>query len=127
MIYSYEYDTSFTPSMPVVAIKVGRSLTLPTLMLTALVDSGADSAIIPVTYLRQIGARKEKTVWMRTVTGTRSVIDIYAVSLQLGPFEFRNHFVAGGSQPAEIIIGRDILNQFIITLNGLANVVEISQ
>lgn len=64
---------------------------------------------------------------MRTVTGARSVIDLYAISLQFGPFEFHSRIVAGGLQPDEIIIGRDILNQFIVTLNGLANAVEISQ
>lgn len=64
---------------------------------------------------------------MRTVTGSRSVVDIYAISLQFGPFAFREHFVVGGSQPNEIIIGRDVLNQFIVTLDGLASVVEISQ
>jgi hypothetical protein len=103
--------------MPVGGIKIGRSLTPPTLELNALIDSGADSVIIPVLYLRQIRARKERTVWMRTVTGTRSVVDMDAISLQFGPFEFRNRFVVGGLQLDEIIIGRDILNQFIVTLS----------
>ncbi len=124
-MYTYAYDSSFTPAMPVVSIKIGRSLTPPQLQLNALIDSGADSVIIPLVYLRQIRARKERTVWMRTVTGTRSVVDMYTISLQFGPFEFRNQLVAGGLQPNEIIIGRDILNQFIVTLNGLASVVEI--
>lgn len=64
---------------------------------------------------------------MRTVTGTRSVIELSAISLQFGSFEFRNRIVAEGLQPDEITIGRDILNQFIVTLNGLATMVEISQ
>jgi len=127
MIYTYDYDTSFIPSMPVIEIKIGRALAPPTLLLHALIDSGADSVIIPLRYLRQIRARKERTVWMRTVTGTRSRIDMYAISLQFGPFQFHDRLVAGGLQPNEIIIGRDILNQFIVTLNGLASMVEISQ
>lgn len=127
MIYTYDYDSDFTPSMPVVAIQVGRSLTPPTLRLTALIDSGADSVIIPLLYLRQIRARKERTVWMRTVTGERSVVDMYMISLQFGPFAFRERLVVGGLQPMEIIMGRDILNQFIVTLNGLASMVEITQ
>lgn len=127
MIYTYEYDSSFIPAMPVVAIKIGRALTTPILPLNALIDSGADSVIIPLNYLRQVRARKERTVWMRTVTGERSVVDLYLISLQFGPFTFPDRLVAGGFQPTEIIIGRDILNQFIVTLNGLANVVEIAQ
>ena len=64
---------------------------------------------------------------MRTVTGKRSVVDMYMVSMLFGPFEFRQRLVVGGTEPNEIIIGRDILNQFVVTLNGLAGVVEVSQ
>lgn len=127
MIYTYDYDTSFNPSMPIIEIKIGRSFVTPSLALVALIDSGADSVIIPLQQLRKIKARKERSVWMRTVTGTRSIVDLYSISLQVGPFEFRDRIVVGGSQPNELIIGRDILNQFIVTLNGLASVVEISQ
>jgi len=127
MIHTYDYDSSFEPSMPVVEIKIARSLTVPILTLQAMIDSGADGSIIPVRYLQQINARKENSLWIRTVTGKRSIADMYSVAMQFGPFEFRDLLVVGGSQEGEIIIGRDILNQFIITLNGLANVVEISQ
>ncbi len=127
MIHTYDYDTSFLPAMPVIEIKIGRSLTPPTLKLMAVIDSGADGVIIPLCHLRQIRARQERTAWMRTVTGARSVIDLYSISLQFGPFGFRDLIVASGLPPNEIIIGRDILNQFIVTLNGLASVLEISQ
>ncbi len=127
MIYTYDYDLAFSPSMPVVPIKIGRSLALPTLVLTALVDSGADGSIIPLRYLREIQARRERTAWMRTVTGMRSIIDLYSISMHVGPFEFRDRLVAAGNQPDEIIIGRDILNQLVVTLNGLASVVELTQ
>jgi len=35
--------------------------------------------------------------------------------------------VVGGPQRDEIILGRDALNHFIVTLNGLASMIEISQ
>lgn len=127
MIYSYDYDSSFIPSMPIVEIKIGRSLTQPELPLNALIDSGADGTIIPVRFLNQIRARAEKSLWMRTVTGKRSVVDVYTVSMKFGAFEVGEHLVVGGLQPDEIISGRDILNQFIVTLNGLASMAEISQ
>ena len=64
---------------------------------------------------------------MRTVTGTLSVINLYSISMHVGPLEFRDRMVAGGNQPDEIIIGRDILNQLVVTLNGLASMVELTQ
>ena len=35
--------------------------------------------------------------------------------------------VVGDKLGDEVIVGCDVLNQFIVTLNGLASVVEISQ
>lgn len=127
MIYMCDYDTSYWPSMPVAKIIIGRALTLPTRTLTALIDSGADGSIIPLLYLQEIHARKVKSLWMRTVTGKRSVVDMYVISMHVGAFEFRERLVIGGVQRDEIIIGRDILNQFVVTLNGLASTVEIAQ
>jgi hypothetical protein len=34
--------------------------------------------------------------------------------------------VVGDTEGEEAILGRDVLNQLIVTLNGLASVVEIS-
>ena len=59
--------------------------------------------------------------------GKRSVVNMYVISMHFGPFEFQERLVGGGLQPNEIIIGRDILNQFVVTLNGLAGMVEIGQ
>jgi hypothetical protein len=127
MIYTYDYDASYLPAAPVIEIRIGRALSTPSLALTALIDTGADGLVIPLTRLRQIRARKERKAWLRTVTGFRAPVDIYSISLQFGPFAFQDVAVAGGSQPTEVIIGRDILNQFIVTLNGLASAVEITQ
>lgn len=127
MIYTYEYDSSYVPAMPVIEIKIGRALALPSLPLTALIDSGADGVIIPLQHLKQLKARREQRAWMRTVAGARSMVQLYSISLQLGPFDFRDLTVAAGLHPEEAIIGRSVLNKFIITLNGLANAVELSQ
>jgi hypothetical protein len=35
-------------------------------------------------------------------------------------------FLLGRSQTTEVIFGRDVLNQLIVTLNGLAFITEIS-
>jgi hypothetical protein len=34
--------------------------------------------------------------------------------------------VVAGAEGDEIILGRNVLNQLVVTLNGLANAVEIS-
>jgi hypothetical protein len=42
-VYTYDYDATYHPAMPVVDIEIGRATAETSLTLTALVDSGADA------------------------------------------------------------------------------------
>lgn len=53
--------------------------------------------------------------------------DMYRVSLQVGPYRASRLTVVADRQNQQMILGRDVLNQMIVTLNGLAGVVELSQ
>jgi hypothetical protein len=86
LIYSHDYDQSYNPSAPVVEVTVGKPFVIPSLKLIALVDSGSDSLIIPLRYLKLVGAVKEKRVWMRNVGGSRFAVDLYSVSLSFSQF-----------------------------------------
>ena len=58
-MYTYEYDSTEIPSMPVVAVEVaayGKKDTL--IALRAMVDSGSDGSMLPIKVLQQIKARK---------------------------------------------------------------------
>ena len=63
---------------------------------------------------------------MRPDYGTQYPVTIYIVQLQIGSIILTSMEVVGRVGSNETIVGRDVLNQFIITLNGLANVTEIS-
>jgi hypothetical protein len=54
------------------------------------------------------------------------LFDLYVVSFRLGDFNQSVMRVAGSKEYDETILGGDVLNQLIVTLNGLASVVEIS-
>ena len=51
MIYSFDYDRTFSPSMPIVDVRIGSPEVEPSLPLTAIIDSGADATIIPIRIL----------------------------------------------------------------------------
>jgi len=91
-----------------------------------LVDSGADGTIAPLHILKQIQARRVDTVNMRPLRGPVYRVDIYEVELQIGSFRVPQGTGSGRSQNEGMILGRNVLNQFIVTLNGLASMVEIS-
>ncbi len=128
MIYTYEYDNAyFGPAMPIVEIEINAVGEQDRLVLRALVDSGADATMIPIRHLQRIGA---KIVDRRQMRGSANIsywIDVYAIGLKVGPYDHSTLEVIGNRQGDDIIVGRDILNQMIVTLNGLANVVELSQ
>ena len=124
-IYTYEYDNEYNPAMPVVDINIGRAMGTASLALKALVDSGADATIIPINYLQQIRARRSRKMWMRGTAGGRVLVDLYQISLQLGPLAQTLLEVVGSSQNDEVIVGRDVLNHLTVTLNGPANSVEV--
>ena len=64
---------------------------------------------------------------MRTITGVRSVVDLYEVSLRIGSHSFPYVRVAADKHNEMMVLGRDILNHLVITLNGLASATEIQE
>jgi predicted aspartyl protease len=125
-MYQHDYLATYYPSAPVVEIEIGVTRTEPRVTVLALVDSGADGTIIPIHYLQQIGALPVGRKWMRGVRGAYDQVKLYNVFIQLGNYSLYAS-VVGDEVNDEAMIGRDVLNQFIVTLNGLASVVEITQ
>lgn len=125
MLYTYTYDTNYSPSMPIIDLVIGRAQMTPSLQITAIVDSGADATMIPVVYLEQISARKGKQAIVRGYLGRRDVVVRYDISLEFAHFSRKIISVVGVTQTTEAVIGRDILNTLVVTLDGLASAVEI--
>lgn len=125
IVYSYEYDASYIPAMPMVTIHIGKSDSTPSLVLSALVDSGADVTMIPVALLTHVNAIKRQRVFIRGISGKRTGTSLYTIALQVAHYERNRMNVVGNEETDDIILGRDILNHFVTTLDGLANAVEI--
>lgn len=53
------------------------------------------------------------------------IVDLYLVVMSIGEIEIAARGAAD-KNGNELIIGRNVLNQLIVTLNGLASVTEIS-
>lgn len=127
MVYTYDYDATYVPAMPMVTIRIGKPDTPVSLTLSALVDSGADATMIPVSYLKSVNAIKRQHVFVRSVSGKRTGANLYTISLQVAHYERQRIDVIGNQDTDEIIVGRDILNHLVITLHGLANSVLVER
>jgi ABC-type hemin transport system ATPase subunit len=126
MHISFDYDTTYFPAFPYLEMTVSGKWGSQGRVLNGLIDSGSDATQIPARILRQIGADKLDERWVRDLSGIRHRVTLYKVWIQIGPFELYGVEVVGREGISEIIVGRDVLNQLIVTLNGLAQITEIS-
>ena len=125
MVYSYNYDSDYHPSMPMIELSLGLPLSETAIEVRAIVDSGADATMIPARTLQEVGARRSRKALMRGVSGVGTLVDLYAVAVQLGPYRQGFVEVVGVVDSDETIIGRGLLNHLSVTLNGPALVVEV--
>src|SRR4051794_27884558 len=118
-VTSFLYDTGYIPSAPVVTMRLSARRKLE---LTALVDSGADATMISINFLHQIGADYVRTQRMRGIIGASRRVNLYSVTIQISTHRLPSIRVVGSAFGTEVILGRDVLNHLILTLNGLAGV-----
>ncbi len=125
-ILSFSYDSNFDPAAPLIEIGVSYLNNHDNQeSLSALLDSGADATMLPINVLTKVGARYLETRFMRGATGHRIEVDTYLVSIHIGAFTISGIQAVAMREGIESIVGRDVMNQLEITLNGPANVVEV--
>jgi len=121
MTLRFPYDTNYDgPAFPVISLSVSGRQPDAIVHLTGLLDSGADATIVPHRVLEEVHARHTDVAWARTVAGNRYRVDLYVVTLTIGTVRLPSIKVISNTQTAETIIGRDVLNQMLVTLDGPA-------
>jgi predicted aspartyl protease len=129
-MYTHNYDSSYPygPALPVASLTVKRIAADDAgIDLRAMVDSGADATILPLAVLQQAQIERVGRARMRWGFHQSHSYDVYLATIVVGPYIIYGVRVLADPANNEAILGRDVLNQMIVTLNGLANVVEISQ
>lgn len=123
---TFDYDTDYDPPMPVVSATVihpdSDNLTANCI---ALVDSGADGTMFPLDLLEAIDAPIVGDARLRGVLGAGETVDVHLIRLQIGPYDLGGVRAVAMPEGSKPVLGRNVLNQFVITLNGLASVVEV--
>lgn len=114
----FDYDNNFIPAMPIAQIVVRHRE--KQVRLSALLDSGADGTMIPRRILQEINAPYQEQLVMRGVTGESEIVDTYLVVIEIGPYTTYGIQAIFIGDYEEAIIGRDVMNNLVITLDGLA-------
>lgn len=122
----YPYSTHYFPAAPVVQVTLGSPGAAPSLgPFEALIDTGADGTMIPITYLREVRATKVDQAILRSQWGERRTITMYAISLTIGTTTLSAVSVIGDTIGDELILGRNVINRLRLLLDGQAAMVEI--
>ncbi len=125
-VLSVDYDLDYDPVAPFLPITIdGYDPDLQPITVSAFVDTGADGTLLPKPLLTAVGAEYADTVVVRgSIEGTQR-LDRYTVRIRLGSATI--HAVSVVAMPAnsEPLIGRDVLNHLVLTLNGPAQSTEL--
>lgn len=122
----YSYDRSYRPAFPAVEVILhnlenGRHTT----SLPALLDSGADGTLVPLTYLEEILAPVITEARIRSHWGEWRNVEQFLVEIEIADLRLPGNLVVGDEIGDEIVLGRDALNKLRVLLDGPHHTVDI--
>lgn len=115
------YDERFDPPAPVVPLRLRVPAPAGWVQFTGLVDTGADITVIPSDVAERylpVGG----SIRIRGVTGFAEEAVLYRAEVAIGNSRHLLLLVGLGS---EVIVGRDLLNQFDVKLDGPNHMLEV--
>jgi hypothetical protein len=84
----------------------------------ALLDTGADATFVPIDLLEQLKIGESGPATVRSHFGERQKVRLYVVSFEFGNLLIPGLYVVGDDVGDEIILGRDVLNNIPLFLDG---------
>lgn len=92
-----------------------------------MLDTGADASLIPLAYLYQLRLKPVRQQSVRSHWGERRSIGIFQIEMRIGDsLHLPWVEVVGDELGDEVLLGRNVLNQLRIILNGPRLQVEIT-
>jgi len=121
---TYQYDTHYEPPAPVIPIAVHRPGDSTKQVTTdALVDTGSDVTCLPSALIRAIGGEPASVY---DIYGMNRVFigsaNSYFLEFEIGSATKLIEVLAIGDEP---ILGRNLLNEFVLELDGPAGKVTM--
>jgi predicted aspartyl protease len=111
----FAYDTNVDPPAPVAPVRVSRPLGEEAVLLSMLVDTGADCTLVPVSLVRQLRLPQIDVIGLTGIGGAKRRSTVHAAAIEVGELSLVVRVVAFTD---EAILGRDVLNEAVATLDG---------
>lgn len=109
------YDRSYEPAAAIVPVLLAAPDGETPVLVTALVDSGADLCVVPAALARQLDLPLTDVLRVAGVGGALRSATVHAAQIELDGVRELVEVVALGE---EMLIGRNLLNSFVARLDG---------
>ena len=113
----FRYDTQVMPPAPTVKTQVINPLTEETSHLPGKLDTGAAMTVIPRDIVTALHLEQMGDVLCQGYDGVETSRPLYYVALEVTGYHISMVEVTT-SPRRDVLLGRDVLNHFILTLNG---------
>ena len=120
-----QYNQQKYPPAPALKVRISAPFEpTRTDLLPALIDTGGDFTLVPLSWLLQINAPEVRWAYLRGLWGERRQVTLYLVDLHLDTGVLAGIEVIGADddeepvEDREVILGRNVLNKLILLLDG---------
>jgi bifunctional DNA-binding transcriptional regulator/antitoxin component of YhaV-PrlF toxin-antitoxin module len=110
------YDITYDPPAPIAEIKISKPFSLTFVPLKGKIDSGADKSVIPDALREIMDLKPGKEIIVKGYDGRTTSKPTYYITVLLKEFRFVIDVLS--SDRKEMLIDRDIINNFKLLLDG---------
>ncbi len=119
MSHQQLFSRAYFPPMPVIDVWIAA----PTEQtwagpFTAIIDTGADFTLVPLSWLLPLSPPVVRPAILSSQWQERHSVYVYEIDLRLGDLTLPAVDVAGDPFSKEVLLGRNVLNQLDIRLQG---------
>jgi predicted aspartyl protease len=115
-----QYSDAYFPPAPVLPIRCAGPEEKPSSdSVLAIIDSGSDGTLVPITMLESIEAIPVGDAVLHGFMGETRVVDLFEIDLYIDDFVLPGILVASSDVGEEVILGRNVLNRLILLLDGI--------
>lgn len=112
------YDSSFNPPAPIAEVRLVHPVSsTESGPLRGKLDTGADVTVIPEQLVNQLGLTPKGNIWRCGYDGAYSQRMVYYVWVKVEGFQVTSVRCIATAR-ADVLLGRNVLNRFFITLDG---------
>ncbi len=124
MGYPYNGHLSWPfPALPIILYGDDNVAISPTL--TAMVDTGADTTLVPAHLLEKGNAEVLQIARIRSHWGEFRAVTIYLVDLAVAGEHLAGVEIVADKHGSDVILGRNVLNKLILLLDGPQHQIDV--